>query len=296
MEYIGELSALAAALMWSFSSILFTSVVIKIGSVQLNFWRLIIAAILLGLTLYIVNMPINLTLNQILLLSFSGIIGLILGDTFLFLSFKEIGPRLSMLIMASNPAIAAIIAFFILDEKLSIIAIAGMFLTLSGIYIVIANKTEKIESKFKISGKGILFAFFGALGQSIGLILTKMAFNDGDLNGLVATETRIIAAIIIMLPPLLITGRFINPISLFGKDLKLFATLTLSSFIGPYLGINLSYVAIIYTKIGIAATLMALVPIIMLPLSVIVYKEKLSPASVIGTIITVAGVAILFLR
>ena len=241
-------------------------------------------------------MPINLTLNQILLLSFSGIIGLILGDTFLFLSFKEIGPRLSMLIMASNPAIAALIAFFILDEQLSIIAIAGMLLTLSGIYIVIANKTEKIESIFKISGKGILFAFLGAMGQSIGLILTKMAFNDGDLNGLVATETRIIAAVIFMFPALLITGRFINPFSLFGKDVKLFATLTLSSIIGPYLGINLSYVAIIYTKIGIAATLMSLVPIIMLPLSVIVYKEKLSLTSVIGTIITVAGVAILFLR
>ena len=296
MEYLGELSAIGAAFMWSFSSILFTSLALKIGSVQLNFWRLIIAVVLLGITIYIADIPMNLTQNQLLFLSLSGIIGLVLGDTFLFLSFKEIGPRLSMLIMASNPAIAAIIAFFIFNEKLSLIALTGMLLILGGIYLVITRKTEKINSKFKITGRGVLFGFLAALGQATGLILTKMAFNDADLNGLAATQIRIIAAILIMLPTLVIAKRFKNPFTLFGKDMKLFGTLTLSSFIGPYLGINLSYLAIIYTKIGIAATLMSLVPIIMLPLTVIIYKEKLSATSIIGTIITVAGVAILFLR
>jgi drug/metabolite transporter (DMT)-like permease len=133
MEYIGELSALGAAVLWSFSSVLFTSVAQKIGSVQLSFWRLIFAVILLGITLYAASIPLDLTRNQIIFLSLSGIIGLVIGDTFLFGAFKEIGPRLSMLLMSVNPAMAAVIAYFFLDEHLSFIAIIGMALTLAGI-------------------------------------------------------------------------------------------------------------------------------------------------------------------
>jgi drug/metabolite transporter (DMT)-like permease len=99
-----------------------------------------------------------------------------------------------------------------------------------------------------------------------------------------------------MFPLLVITGKFKNPFKLFGKDYKLLGTLTIGSIIGPYLGITLSYIAIIYTKVGIAATLMSLVPVTILPVTRIVYKEHLTPATITGTIIAVAGVAILFLR
>jgi len=296
MHLLGEISALGAAVLWSFSSILFTSVAMKIGSVQLSFWRLIFAVLLLGITLYFASIPFDFTQNQIIFLSLSGIIGLVIGDTFLFTAFKEIGPRISMLIMSSNPAMAALIAYIFLDESLSLIAITGMIVTLIGIYIVIGNRDSNINSQFKLTGKGIIFGFLGALGQAVGLIFAKFAFNDADLNGLAATQMRIISAIIVMFPLLLLTGKFKNPVKLFGKDYRLIGTLTTGSIIGPYLGITLSYIAIIYTKIGIAATLMSLVPILMLPLTVIVYKEKLTPVSIAGAVIAVIGVVILLLR
>jgi drug/metabolite transporter (DMT)-like permease len=65
---------------------------------------------------------------------------------------------------------------------------------------------------------------------------------------------------------------------------------------GPYLGITFSLIAIMYTKVGIAATLIATVPILMLPLVRIIYKERLSWHAIVGACVAVGGVAILFLR
>jgi drug/metabolite transporter (DMT)-like permease len=69
----------------------------------------------------------------------------------------------------------------------------------------------------------------------------------------------------------------------------------LGSIIGPYLGITFSFLAIIYVQIGIASTIMATTPIIMLPLSWMFYKEKLTYRAVIGAIVAVLGVGLLFL-
>jgi len=296
MYLIGELSALGAAFLWSFSSILFTELSIRIGTLQLNLWRLVFAALLLGITFYFFSVPFDLTFNQYFFLSVSGIVGLVLGDTFLFASFKEIGPRLGMLIMSSNPAMAAIIAYFVLAESISIWGILGMLITLGGIYLVIGNKSSQNNSRFNLNTKGIIYGFLGAAGQATGLILAKIAFLDGELHGLAATQVRIVSSIIVLFPFMIIFRRFKNPIKLFGKKPKIIGMITLGSIIGPYLGITLSYIAIIYTQVGIAATLMAVVPIIMLPLSVIIYKEKLNFIAICGAVVAVAGVAILLLR
>ena len=129
MPFLGELSALSAAFLWSFSSFLFTNMTIKIGTVQLNTWRLIWAAVLLFFTMLIFNIPYSFNSTQLIYLVLSGVIGLVLGDSFLIASFKEIGPRVGMLVMSSNPAMAAIMAFIVLKESLSFWAVLGMIIT-----------------------------------------------------------------------------------------------------------------------------------------------------------------------
>jgi drug/metabolite transporter (DMT)-like permease len=57
----------------------------------------------------------------------------------------------------------------------------------------------------------------------------------------------------------------------------------------------LSLVAIKYANIGIASTLMALPPVFLIPLSNWIFKERVSTASVLGTILSLVGVAIIFL-
>lgn len=294
MPYYGEFAALFTAFIWSLSSFLFTAAAKKIGPLQLNVDRLILSSLFLVLTILVFSIDYSINSTQIMLLSISGIIGLLIGDSFLFKAFKEIGPRFSLLIMSCNPAIAAVFAYYVLGEILSLWSIIGMLITLTGIAVVILEKNS-IKSKFTITKLGVLFALLAAIGQGVGLNFAKMAYLESDINGLTATFVRIISAWIIMLPVTIAIGRYKNPIKTYTMDKKVFLLVFLASILGPYIGVTLSFEAVTHTKVGIASTLLSTIPIMMLPLSHIIYKEHLSVKSIIGAFVAVGGIAILFL-
>src|SRR3990172_8665037 len=100
MPFLGELSALFTACLWSGSAMVFASATKRAGSFQVNVTRLILAAVYLVLLIVLMPLDVNLSGTQLLNLSISGVIGLALGDTFLFKAFQEIGARISMLIMS----------------------------------------------------------------------------------------------------------------------------------------------------------------------------------------------------
>jgi drug/metabolite transporter (DMT)-like permease len=296
MQYLGELSALLTAFLWSGTSFAFASAAKRIGSLQLNINRMIIASVLLLITSITAGFSFLLSFSQIINLTISGIIGLVLGDTFLFKAFQNIGARLSMLLMALSPAMSSIMAFFFLNEKLSLTGLIGIAITIMGIVIVVLERKETPDATYKISKIGIVYGLLGALGQAGGLIFAKFAFQEGELNEMVATFVRIISSAGIILAGALIMKRYKNPIVLYKKDLKALGSTVVGTILGPYLGITFSLIAIANTKVGIAATLMSMMPIIMLPIVRYVYKEKLKWQAIAGAFIAVAGVAVLFLR
>jgi drug/metabolite transporter (DMT)-like permease len=295
MAYLGELSALITAFLWSGTSFAFTSAAKKIGSLQLNVNRIILATIFLFFIIIIANLNYGLSSEQIYYLALSGLVGLVLGDSFLFKSFQLIGARLGMLIMALVPAFSSVLALVFLNENLSLISVTGMTITLAGISIVILERNKDTESIFKTNKLGILYGVLGALGQASGLVLAKFAFEAGSINGFVATFVRLLAAVVIIFPLALLFRRYKNPINVYTKDTKaLWATLV-GTVLGPVLGITGSLIAIANAQIGIASTLMSTMPIIMLPIVRYYYKEKLGWRAIVGALIAVAGVAILFL-
>ena len=107
MHYVGEISALLTAILWSATSLLFSEASHRLGSIQVNIIRLILASIFLTITILLMNLSFNISLKQAGNLILSGIIGLIFGDSYLFKAFQHIGPRISMLVMSLAPAIAA---------------------------------------------------------------------------------------------------------------------------------------------------------------------------------------------
>lgn len=296
MILLGEFAALITSFLWSGTSFAFTSASRRIGGFQLNINRLLLATIFLFITISIFNFPINLSYAQILNLIVSGIIGLVLGDTFLFKAFQNIGARLGMLLMASSPVMSAILAFIFLNEQLSLLGIIGMIVTLSGIALVILERSNSSDKKSSVNTMGIFFGFLGALGQAGGLIFAKFAFQEGDINGFVATFTRISSSAILILIIGLASRKYSNPIKTYSKDRKALISTLVGTVLGPFLGITFSLIAIANTKVGIAATLMSLMPIIMLPIVRFYYKERLSWRAIIGAIVAVAGVALIFLR
>lgn len=296
MPFFGEIAALITAFFWSMTSIAFTEASKRVGAFYVNVTRMAMALVFLIITLLLFGVKINLSENQILNLGISGFIGLVIGDTFLFKAYRSIGARVSMLMMALSPAMAALLAFLYLGEELSLWGIVGIFITMGGIAIVVFKREEKPTSHYKIDYTGLLYAFIGAVGQAVGLIFAKNALNQGEVNGFLAGFVRILSAFIIFYPLALMTKRFNKPVHVFSNDRKALLFTLIGSIFGPYLGITFSMISITYAKVGIASTLMSTMPIIMLPMVRYYYKEKLSWISIVGAFVAVAGIAVLFLR
>ncbi len=295
MPYFGELIALLTAFLWSGTSYAFTEASKRIGSVQLNINRMILAVIFLLVIIAGFGLPTELSFRQFEFLVISGVAGLVLGDSFLFKSFQLIGARLGMLIMSLVPGFSTLLALFFLGENLSVANIIGMFVTLTGISIVVMDRNEQSQTVFHLSKLGVFYGVLGAFGQASGLILAKFAFEENEVNGFVAAFIRLLSAVIILLPVLVLLKRYKNPVSLFRKDITaLKATLT-GTILGPVLGISSSLIAITYAKIGIATTIMSTMPVIMLPIARFYYNEKLTGRAIMGAVIAVIGVGILFL-
>jgi len=296
MNYVGELSALLTAFLWSGTSIAFSAASEKTGSLQLNINRMLLASLLLLSTILIMNFSFDLSSSQVKNLGISGVIGLVIGDSFLFKGYQLIGARISMLLMALSPAMTALLAYFFLGETLTLIGLLGMLITLSGIALVVLQRKTDPTSKYKMSAVGLFYGFMGALGQSGGLIFAKLAFDESGINGFVATFVRISSAILLLFPVALLLRRYKDPVKLYRKNKSALRATVIGTILGPYLGITFSLIAIANTKVGIAATLMSTMPIIMLPLMKYIYKEKISWRSIAGAVLTVLGVAVIFLR
>ena len=296
MQYLGEICALLTACCWSGSALAFSAAALRVGSVRLNVTRLIFAAILLLTVVLAAGIEFHLSASQLWNLVISGIVGLVIGDTFLFKAYESIGARTGMLIMSAAPAMSALLAYLLLGEILGSMGFIGMAVTLLGIALVVLERRESSSNRSALYVKGIIYAFIAAAGQAGGLVLAKMAFNEGPVNGFVATLIRIVSAIIVIFPIARLAGEYNDVLALYLKDRKALSLTLLGAFLGPFLGITLSLISVAYTSVGISATLMATVPILMLPIVYFVLKEEVSWRAIIGAVVAVAGVAVLFLR
>ena len=296
MNYVGETCALLTACCWSCSALAFSAATLRVGPIRLNVTRLLMAAVLLFVTVVLAGIDVHLSSSQLRNLAISGIVGLVIGDTYLFKSYETIGARMGMLIMSVAPAISAFLAYILLGEVLGWMGAVGMGVTLLGIAVVVLERREVMTGTRRVHALGILYGFIAAAGQGAALVLAKMAFNEGPVNGFVASLIRISSAVIVIFPLARLAGEYSNSIAIYRKDKRALWLTFLGSFLGPFLGITLSLVSVTYTTVGIAATLMATVPILMLPLVKFVLKEEVSWRALLGAVVAVGGVAILFLR
>ena len=296
IPFFGEMCGLLTAVCWAGSSLVFSAATARVGTLLVNISRLIMALCCLLPVLLVIGVDPPASNAQVLYLGASGVIGLAIGDSFLFRAYKQIGPRVAMLVMSASPAIAAILAFVVLDERPSSLAVAGMAVTLTGIAVVVNERRLGPAEVRADLASGVLFAFLAAVTQGVGLIFAKMAFQEGSMNGFLAAAVRIATALIVMLPAVILLGRIAHPVKKFSGDRRALGLTMLGSVLGPFLGISFSLMAVANTTVGIASTLMATVPIVMLPIVRIVNDERLTWHVVGGAFIAVAGVVMLFLR
>ena len=297
-NHLGEIAGLTTSVCWTFTSVLFTIASQRVGSVVVNRARLLLAFIFLSVTHLAIQgewLPLQAGADHWFWLGLSGVVGLTLGDLFLFQSYIWIGPRRAMLLLSLAPIMGALMAWGALNETLSPIEIIAVGVTVGGIAWVVLEKENGNGSQTdrRHYWLGTLLGIGAALGQALGLTASKIGMGE-DLAPLSATVMRMLVAMLVMWAYTLLRGEAQPTFKALGDKKASLATLG-GSFVGPFIGVWLSLVAVKLTPVGIASTLMALPPVLVLPLSYWVFKEKISLQAIAGTAVAIGGVALLFL-
>ena len=290
----GELAALGTALCWTITVISFEAAGKRVGAFAVNIIRLFIGLLFLCLYSMVtrgVPLPLDATGHQWVWLGLSGIIGFVIGDLCLFRAFILIGGRITMVIFALVPPVTALAGWLLLNETLTPQQWLGVTLTVAGICMVILIR-EKSRMKLAHPVKGILLAAGGTLGQAAGLVLSKHGL--GSYDAFAATQIRIIAAIAAFALIVPIAG-FTQSIRAALKNTRAMGFTSLGAFFGPFLGVSLSLVAVSLIEVGVASTIMAMVPVFLIFPEVAFMKKRLRPLEVAGAVVAVAGVALVSL-
>ena len=174
---------------------------------------------------------------------------------------------------------------------MSLTAIAGMLVCVAGIGISILGRTDSENTDpdstnghhhhhkigINLPLKGVLFGIGAGIGQGVGLVLSKIGMNHymeaappvTDLDNLIipfaSTQIRAVAGLAGFLVIMFLQKK--------GRSL----------------------LAVNYTEAGIASTIMALTPILIILPSKLIYKEKVTAKQVIGAVISVTGASLFFI-
>lgn len=290
-SHIGEIASLLTAVCWTLSAIFFEKAGRRTGSLTVNIIRIFLGVIFLGITTLFTRgmfFPMDASAYNWIWLGLSGIVGFFLGDLFLFKSYTLIGSRTSQLMMSLAPMITAVIGWFFLQEILSLKSIAGIVVSVAGIMIAVAGRKLKLN----IPLRGFLYALGGALGQAVGLILSKKGM--GDYDPVASTQIRAIFGFFAFALLVTFAGRWRRVFMTLGDKTGMKA-ITIGTIFGPFIGVSLSLYAVQHTKTGIASALMALTPIFIIIPTAIMFKEKITARQVIGALISIGGATIFFL-
>ena len=298
MRFGGELAALGTAVCWAAGSNFFAAAAKRMGALVLNRLRITVAAVFLVLALLVTKgalWPVWASRAQIELLAVSGLIGFVLGDTFYFRSMLILGAGRGALFASLAPVFTAILGVPVLGETLGPTALAGMGLTLGGLYWILAERERADhESVHGSAMAGAAAGVRGALGQAGGFVISKLALRDG-LDPLSATVIRVTAATVgvwILAAASRDVARTLRAL----RDRTSALVMAGGAFCGPFLGVTLSLFALEHTAAGIAASIMAVYPILTVFLASRFHDERITARILVGAVVSLAGVVVLFLR
>ncbi|MEA3239895.1 MAG: DMT family transporter [Candidatus Bipolaricaulota bacterium] len=294
----GEIAALGTAVLWTMTYLQFTVAVRRIGASLLNRTRLTVALAFLVLAHLIVHgtpFPLDAEAARWGWLILSGVIGFAISDALLFRSLLHLGAHRTALLMALIPVASALFAWGTLGEELTAIQAVAALVTVSGIVLVISTRSSDREAAntSRRTSFGILCALGAVVAQSLRYILSKQGMSGG-FPILSTNVMQILAATVAVWIVAAFRGTIRGSLAPLRERTAVLSTVG-GAFTGPFLGVSLSLVALSAAPVGIASTLMALMPVFLLPVSRFAFKERITLRATIGTALAVGGVAVLLL-
>jgi drug/metabolite transporter (DMT)-like permease len=335
MTGIGELAALGTAMCFAVSSTVTTISGRNFDAHLINRIRIITALLMVALLhwLTVGGLLPNATPERWLYLGASAVIGLVLGDTFLFYGFILVGARLSMLMMSLAPAIAAVLAWIFLGESLTPTELLYIGLILAGIVMVVSERRsappqpepmeagigggaenapislmpESNEAAEMMAAEANaqasahdrrqyllgLLFAFGGAAGQAGGVVLSKFGLSDGFPALSASVMRILVAAIILWAITALRGQIVPSLRTAKAHPRALWMLMIAVVMGPVLGVWFSLIAVQQTSVGVASTLMALTPVFLLPISRFIFKEHITRRAIVGTVIAFIGTALL---
>ena len=305
--HAGELAALGTAGCWVASVLAFEAAGRRIGSLTVNLIRLVMAialGALAGWALRGLPLPTDATPHAWWWLSISGLVGFTFGDLCLFRAFVVLGARLSSLMMALVPPLTAVIGWALLGEVLGGRDLAGMAMTVGGVVWALSERIRRTGGRSALppgpasptpppgpTRWGVVLGLGGALGQAGGLVLSK--YGMGGYDPFAATQIRVLAGTAGYVLLFTVLGRW-GRVMRATADRRAMAHTATGAFFGPFLGVSLSLLAVQHTLTGVAASIMSTTPVLIIPVVVLLGRERVGLGGWLGAALAVAGVAVLF--
>ncbi len=291
------LIAILAALCWAIASLISADVTRRIGGLAFNRIRLFFVSIMLiSCTFYLDTWD---TINQDLLFTIllSGIIGVFLGDTLLFIALQKIGPRRNNILFSLAAPFTVILNIIFLHEIMSLINLIGCFVVFFGVVIAIAygssrdksHRWEVIEGNIYL---GIVFGIAAALCQAIGLIMMKPILSLGA-DPIASASLRTAISFIFLAFTFFLNYEIFNQKD--SLNIKIISQSIASGFLGMALGMSLLLIALQKADAGIVATLSSTSPIMILLLIWLITKKMPAIGAWIGTILAIIGSGLIFI-
>jgi len=286
---LGACAALASALMWAMSAILFRQIGDSMSAVAMNFGKGIVALVCLGILLVFSGFG-EIEASSIMYLALSGLVGICLGDTLYFMALIRLGARLTLLIGTLIPVVTGMAAVILLGEQLTISAWLGIFITLAGVAYVLWERAPSGRDPIQWRS-GLLYGVLFVFANAVAILLTKIGVVG--VSALEATFIRQVWAVAGLTFFGLMTQQLVawhEPL----KQKKQFKRFILAAVIGAFLGTWLSVVAVKYTHVAIAATLNSTSPLFVLPMVAWFFKERISARAIFGALVACLGIAFYF--
>jgi len=295
-EQFGELAALVTAVLWTLSAVAWTSAGKYIGALAVSFLRLVLAVGLLMLFGYLSRdraWPSDLSQFVWLMLGLSGFLGFFVSDLCLFKAFLLIGPRLSLLMTSLTPPITVLISWACRGEGLGPRAWLGMGVTLAGVLWVVLERRDGDEHPHsrKQLRRGLILAFVAANVQAVAMVLAKVGTLPHDPPAALAL-IRVVGAVVGFTALITLLGRW-RAMVLAARQYRAMLILTGGTIVGPTAGVTTLMIALQTCHVGVVTTILATIPVMILPFSIYLYRERVSFRAFGGAAVAAAGIAVL---
>jgi drug/metabolite transporter (DMT)-like permease len=298
-SFSGYMAALAAALGWTISAACWTAAGRRVGSLVVNTIRLVLAiAVFMAYRAAAHGqlLPADVPHHAWLWLSLSGVTGYFICDLFLFRSMLLIGPRMALLIFSLAPIVSSLVGLWWLDERLTQRNVAGMAVALAGVIWVVLESPRKKDSDgnyYHFSLTGALFAFLAMISQGFAVVMSKVGMTE-LADPVAATHIRVIAGLICFLVLMAALGKLGKCAAVF-KQPGTMGILTAGAIAGPVAGVALLMFALARIPCGLAMTFISFTPVMIIPFSIIIFRERVSPRAMLGALVACAGLAVMLL-